>query len=212
MSNGKTSTVIGIALMISLVFQFGCGSTKPSRFYVLTPASNPEGEVVQSGGYSDISVGIGILKFPDHLLRPQIAIQTGSNKLDYAEYDRWAEPLNDNFARVMAENLSKIIPSDSVYIYPWKSTTKVQYQLNFEVMQFSQGADGSVTLIVFWSIFDNSTAEQLLRKKTTLSQPGPSSDPVNYGSVVQVMSRLVEDLSRQVVSTLKAIESGVGPR
>jgi uncharacterized lipoprotein YmbA len=206
MSNGKTTTVIGIVLVISLVFQFGCGSTKPSRFYVLTPASNPEGEAALSGGHSDISVGIGILKFPDHLLRPQIAIQTGSNKLDYAEYDRWAEPLNDNFARVMAENLSKMIPTHAVYIYPWKSTSKVHYQVNFEVMQFSQRPDGSVSLIVFWSIFDNASAEQILRKKATLSQPGPSSDPVNYGSVVQVMSHLVEDLSREVVSALKSIK------
>ena len=205
MDKSNTLSVIGIVLVISLLFQFGCGSTKPSRFYVLTPTENPEGEMAQSSGHSEISVGIGLLKFPDHLLRPQIAIQTGSNKLDYAEYDRWAEPLNDNFARVMAENLSKMIPSDSVYIYPWKSTSKIRYQVNFEVMQFSQGPDGSVTLIVFWSIFDNVTAEQLLRKKATLSQPSPSSDPVNYGGVVKVISRLVEDLSSLVASELKLV-------
>lgn len=189
-------------LVFSLLFQFGCGSTKPSRFYVLTPVSNLEGEAAQPGGHADISIGIGMLKFPDHLLRPQIVIQTGSNKLDYAEYDRWAEPLNDNFARVVAENLSKMIPSASVYIYPWKNTSKVLYQVNFEVMRFSQGPDRSVTLVVFWSIFDNATAEQILRKKTTLNKPGPGSDPVNYGSVVEVMSRLVEDLSLQVVEEL----------
>ncbi len=206
MSKWNTVTIIGIVLVISLLFQFGCGSTKPSRFYVLTPVSNPEGEMAQSGGHTDISVGIGLLKFPDHLLRPQIVIQTSSNKLDYAEYDRWAESLNDNFARVMAENLSKMIPSESVYIYPWKNTSKVRYQVNFEVMRFSQGPDKSVTLVVFWSIFDNATAEQLLRTKTTLSQPGPSSDPVNYGSVVEVMSRLVEELSLEVVTELKAIK------
>jgi len=207
MIKSNTLTVFGMVLVVSILFQFGCGSTKPSRFYVLTPITDPEAGSVQSGGHSDISVGIGILKFPDHLLRSQIAIQTGSNKLDYAEYDRWAEPLNDNFARVMAENLSKMIPTESVYVYPWKTTAKVHYQVNFEVMQFSQGPDGSVTLIVFWSIFDNATAEQILRKKTTLSQPGPGSAPVNYGSVVAVMSRLVEELSLEVVAELKRISA-----
>lgn len=205
MSKRNNLTIIAIVFVISFLLQFGCGSTKPSRFYLLTPVSNPESEMVKSGGHSEISVGIGVLKFPDHLLRPQIVIQTASNKIDYAEYDRWAEPLDDNFARVMAENLSKMIPSESVYIYPWRSTVNVQYQINFEVVRFSQGPDKSVILVVFWSIFDNATARQLLRQKTTLSQPGPGSEPVNYGSVVEAMSLLVEKLSLQVVSELKSI-------
>ncbi len=205
MSKRNILTIIETVLVISLLLQLGCGSTKPSRFYVLTPVSKPESEMIKSGGHSEISVGIGVLKFPDHLLRPQIVIQTSSNKLDYAEYDRWAEPLDENFTRVMAENLSKMIPTESVYIYPWKSTVNVQYQVDFEVERFSQGPDKSVTLVVFWSIFDAATAREILRQKTTLSQPGPGSDPVNYESVVEAMSRLVEKLSLQVVSELKSI-------
>jgi hypothetical protein len=72
-------------------------------------------------------------------------------------------------------------------------------------MQYSQGADRNISLIVFWSVFDNTTAKELLRKKTTLKQPGPTSDPLDYGRLVQVMSQLVEELSREVVKELQAI-------
>jgi hypothetical protein len=66
-------------------------------------------------------------------------------------------------------------------------------------------ADKNISLIVFWSIFENTTAKELLRKKTTLSQPGPTSDPLNYGQIVAVMSRLVEDFSHEIVTELKTI-------
>jgi hypothetical protein len=66
-------------------------------------------------------------------------------------------------------------------------------------------ADKNISLIVFWSIFDNSTAKELLRNKTTLRQPGPTSDPLDYGRLVQVMSQLVEEFSREIVMELKAI-------
>ena len=205
MRRPKTAPILGVLVLAFLLAHLSCGSTKPSRFYVLTPAAHPQERAARPGGLPDISVGIGPLKFPDHLLRPQIVVQTGANTLDYAEYDRWAEPLNDNFARVMAENLSKMIPSESIYIYPWKSTVKIRYQVNFEVMHFAQGPDGNVSLIVFWSLSNDATAEQLIRKKSTFARPGPGSLPTNYGSVVEVMSGLVEELSSEVVSEIMAI-------
>lgn len=196
---------VPLILFVVIVLQFGCGSTKPSRFYVLTPMVDAEAERAQSNISSDISVGIDQLKFPDFLLRPQIVTQSSANKMDYAEYDRWAESLDENFSRVMAENLSKLIPTENVYVFPWKSSTVIHYRLTFAVTQFSMEADKNISLIVFWSIFDNTTAKELLRKKTTLSQPGPTSDPLNYGQIVAVMSRLVEDFSHEIVTELKTI-------
>jgi uncharacterized lipoprotein YmbA len=96
-----------------------------------------EAERAQSNISSDISVGIDQLKFPDFLLRPQIVTQSSANKMDYAEYDRWAESLDENFSRVMAENLSKLIPTENVYVFPWKSSTVIHYRLTFAVTQFS---------------------------------------------------------------------------
>jgi uncharacterized lipoprotein YmbA len=193
------------SLLIVIVIHIGCGSSKPSRFYVLTPVLDAEAGVVQSESKSEISVGIDKLSMPERLLKPQIATHRSANRMEYAEYDRWAESLDENFADVLAENLSKLLPSENVYIFPWKSSTVLQYYMTFEIMQFSQGADNNISLIVFWSIYDNTTAKELLRKKTSLNQPGSASDPLDYGRLVQVMSQLVEEFSREVVSELKAI-------
>jgi uncharacterized lipoprotein YmbA len=196
---------ISLILFILIILHWGCGSTKPSRFYVLTPILDAEAGMAESDSKSGISVGIDKLSMPEHLLKPQIATLSSANRMEYAEYDRWAESLDENFVRVLAENLSKLLPSKNVYTFPWKSSTVLQYYLTFEITQFSQGADRNISLNVFWSIFDNTTTHELLRKKTTLKQPGPTSDPMDYGRLVQVMSQLVEELGREVVAELKSL-------
>ena len=193
MKKQKNWINIALILLILIVLQLGCGSSKPSRFYVLTPILDAEIGMTQSESISDISVGIDKLLMPDRLLKPQIAIHSSANQMEYAEYDRWAESLDENFVDVLAENLSKLLSSENVYIFPWKSSTALQYYMTFEIMQFSQGVDKNISLIVFWSIFDNATTRELLRKKTTLKQQGPASDPLDYGRLVQVMSQLVEN-------------------
>jgi uncharacterized lipoprotein YmbA len=188
-----------------IVFQSGCGSSKPSRFYVLTPILDADAEMTQFEFESEISVGIDRLLMPEHLLKPQIATHSSANRMEYAEYDRWAESLDENFVRVLAENLSKLLPSENVYIFPWRSSTNIQYYMTLKIMQFSQGADKNISLSVFWSIFDNTTTKELLRKKSTLKQAGPTADPLDYGRLVHVMSQLVEEFSREVVTELKKI-------
>lgn len=205
MKKHKNWINIPLILSILIVLQWGCGSSKPSRFYVLTPILDAEVGTIQSESKSDISVGIDKLLMPDRLLKPQIAIHSHANQMEYAEYDRWAESLDENFIDVLAENLSKLLPSENIYIFPWKSSTVLQYYMTFEIMQFSQRGDKNISLIVFWSIYDNATTKELLRKKTTLKQPGPTSDPMDYGRLVQVMSQLVEEFSREVAAELKTI-------
>jgi uncharacterized lipoprotein YmbA len=194
-----------LILFVSIVMQLGCGSSKPSRFYVLTPILDAEAGMELSRSASEISVGIDKLLMPERLLKPQIATYTSANQLEYAEYDRWAESLDENFVRVLADNLSKLLSSENVYIFPWKSSTDLQYYMTFEIMQFSQGADKNISLIVFWSIYDTTTTKQLIRKKTILKQPGPTTAPMDYGRLVQVMSQLVEEFSREVATELKTI-------
>jgi len=205
MSAFKYWKKIPMIIFISVVLQFGCGSTKPSRFYALRSTLDADPGIIRTDPDSHVSVGIDKLKMPDHLLRPQIVTRASGNRMEYAEYDRWAESLDENFSRILAENLSRLLPSENVYIFPWKSSTAIQYYLTPEITQFSHGADGNTALVVFWSIYDHTTGKELLRKKTVLQKPGPAA-PVDYGRLVEIMSQLVAEYSREVVAELKTLE------
>jgi hypothetical protein len=199
-----------ILLAFVFVLNYGCGRSRPSRFYVLIPTVEAKASTSQAEGDSidSISIGIGPVKFSDYLQRPQILSQTKANELEYAEYDRWAEPLDHNFARVVAENLSNLVPAAHVFVFPWRGSAGVQYSVTFEVLRFSEGADGKVTLIVLWSIYDEEEIKLISRKKSTLIRAGPRGDLSYYQELAGIMSRMVEDLTREIA---KELSLGVRP-
>ena len=53
---------------------------------------------------------------PGALDRPQIARRLGPNQLDYAEYDRWAGPLDEMIRRVLAVDLRPRLPAGTALI------------------------------------------------------------------------------------------------
>ena len=69
------------------------------------------------------AVGIGPVTLPQYLDRPQIVERTGPNSLKIAEFDRWAEPLNNTVPRILVQNISQLLQSDRVYALPRRTTT-----------------------------------------------------------------------------------------
>ena len=91
-----------------------------------------------------VALGIGPVALPDYLDRPEIVTRSSGNELSLADFDQWAGRLEDNFTRVLAENLSSILETDRVSLYPWKSSTPVDFQVTVEVSRFERAANGAI--------------------------------------------------------------------
>jgi uncharacterized lipoprotein YmbA len=205
MKNIRIILPVLVLLFISLTLQFGCGRSQSSQFYVMTSTVENDGASSAADNLKDISIGIGPVELSDYMLRPQILTYERAGKLNYAELERWAEPLDDNFARVIAQNLSLLIPTEQIFIFPYRGSAKVKYQIVFEVLRFAKGADGQVTLVVLWSIYDEQELKLLTRKKSTYQRPGPTGEETYYEQLSTTMSQLLEDLSRDLSSQLLKI-------
>ncbi len=210
MTNKKTIFSVLFLLFIALILQLGCVRSQPAQFYVLTSTVEEIKSDPKAIELKDISIGIGPVELSDYMLRPQILTYERAGKLNYAEFERWAEPLDDNFARVVAQNLSLLIPTDQIFIFPFRGSAGVKYQIVFEVLRFAKGVDGQVTLIVLWSIYDEQELKLLTRKKSTYQRPGPTGEETYYEQLSSTMSLLLEDLSRDLAAYLLKI--GGGPR
>jgi uncharacterized lipoprotein YmbA len=91
----RTSLPLALALLL-----FSCGTTAPSRFYLVSsPAAIADAPAAPSGPL----IALEIVNVPAHLERDLIATRTSSHELELAEFDRWAEPLEDALRRVVAE-------------------------------------------------------------------------------------------------------------
>ncbi len=93
----------------------GCTLLAPrhdaSRFYTLAPRTPAAAPPI---GHEGLSVVIGPVTLPTYLDRNEVAVRVSPSELKYALTERWAEPLVQNFTRVLVEDLGNALASDRV--------------------------------------------------------------------------------------------------
>ena len=197
MNHWVASVIIGL----SLLAQAGCASSKPSRYYLLSAVSPTQSAKEDRS----VSVGVGPIEFPKYLDRPQIVTRGSRNRLLFGEFDRWAEPLERNFARVLVENLAALLSTDNVVRYPWMRSVQIDYQIFVTVNRFDATTSGDTVLHVRWSVNDGDGHNVIPPHAARVAEPAGSGD---YEAIVQAESRAVEGLSRQIAAAIQKI----GPR
>ena len=181
----------------------GCVRTKPSKFYRLNAVSGsgPGAKTIDTGG--ELAIGVGPVKLPLYLDRPHIVTRTRTNEFDSSGFDRWAEPLKNNITNVLAENLSVLLATDRITVFPWTGATELDYQVLVEVIRFEGKPGGNVEVGAQWIIFggkeDN---KELLTNKSLLS--GSSGDE-SYEAIVAAQSRLLGDLNAEIAAGIQGL-------
>lgn len=191
-----------VALGTFFVALMGCASTAPTRFYVLDSLSISEkGPVRAHEGY--ITVGIGPIDLPGYLNRPQIVSRMGPHSLQVAEFDRWAEPLEENFSRVMVENLSTLLGREGILVSRGTEIAPFDYRVAVEVGQFEGKPPDVVLLKARWMILEKDHKKSvLLVKKSGFMLPVDTRD---YEALVSAKSKTVVDLSREIALEIRRI-------
>jgi hypothetical protein len=191
-------TVVSIGLLLTLVA--GCVGPSPrSKYYLLSALPNQETSQATTTASDGLSVGIGPVSFPGYLDRPQIVVRTGPNEISFSEFDRWAEPLKNNFMRVLKENLVDRLKTDSIFVYPWPPGAVFEFQVSAEVTRFDAHPGDSAELDVQWMILRNHDGEVILSRKSSYSVDLGGSD---YKTIVAAQSRAVADFSREVTAAV----------
>ena len=138
---------------------------------------------------------------PPYLDRPQIVTRTSRARLTLADFEQWAAPLPDTIPRVLAENLSLLIPTERVILHPWSRTIDPDYQVAVEVLQFDRGPGSQVVLAARWSLLDRDGKELVLRtSRISLAAGG-----ADYEATVTTMGRALEVLAQDIATTLRGM-------
>ncbi len=193
---------LSVLTLFALLALFSGCATKESRFYILesmrAEAVLTESRMIEN----DLAIGIGPVELSGHLDRPQIVIKGEGNELSFAEFDRWAEPLNENISRVLAENLSILLSTGRVSIFPWKSYTPIDYRIDVALLRFDVSSDGNTVLIANWSIFKGKGREALKKKRSVIRSTAITGD---YGGKVSAMNNTLSELSREIAAEIRRL-------
>jgi hypothetical protein len=191
-------TVLSTGLV--LAFAAGCAGPSPrSNYYLLSALPDQEiGHTTTAAG-DGLSIGIGPVSFPSYLDRQQIVIRTGPNEVSLSEFDRWAEPLKNNFMRVLKEDLAARLGTDTIFIYPWPPDSDIEFQVSAEVTRFDALPGDSTKLDVQWTILRAHDREVILSRKSSYTVELGKSD---YKTIVAAQSRTVADFSGEVAAAV----------
>lgn len=186
------------AAAAALLWLAGCSASPAPRLYVLSPLPDAETVAGAAGDSANIGIGIGIgpVTLAPHLDRPQIVSRRGS-EIHLGELDRWAEPLADGIARVLAENLEQMLASDRLWLYPWPPPAPVDVQVMVEIRRFDDSGDGDARLAAHWTLLG--AGEVLATRRFDRREPCDSADPA---ATVLALSRALAELSREIAAAL----------
>ncbi len=180
-----------------------CEKTEPSRFYLLSPIAAPAPGGGSSPAHPDLALAIGPIQLPKHLDRAQIVTLSSPNRIELAEFDRWAEPLSENFIRVLAENLSILLGTQRILVHPSSRTFRFDYQVVIDVSQFEVARSGMINLSARWRILDPKERSLVLMRKSLSNRPIRGS---GFEPTAAAMSDAVAELSRNIADALRSLQ------
>jgi uncharacterized protein len=200
--------LLGLTVSLSLA---GCAVSDPTQYYTLAQAGAPTAERTATastaeggvGQTTNVSIGVGPIIVPAYLDRRQIVTRTGTDQVELSAFHRWAEPLEDGMARILADEIAARVPTERVVTFPWRGVAAraIQYQVVITVVRFDGQQGGDVTLDTRWRILDFHGEEQVFRRSTVIDTvKGPGHEPI-----VAAMTRALVSLGREIALEIRAL-------
>jgi uncharacterized lipoprotein YmbA len=191
---------MSFALGFGVLLLFGCSHSAPTRYYDLGPLSE-RGAPERKDACA--SIGIGPVKIPEYLGRSGIVTRVASHELKVAEFNKWAEPLEENFPSVLAEDLSSFLCTKTIVIFPWRGSIPLDYRVYVDVIRMDGGLGESAVLDVSWTIMGGADKKGVLwMERSSYNEPTGGQD---YGEFVAAQSRNVGALSRDIAEAIKTL-------
>jgi uncharacterized protein len=198
----SSRSLLCLVTIVVIVF-CGCVRSPAPRFYALS--SIQEGQDLSSGRspVKDAVIGIGPVKLADYLNQSQIVTRTSDNQVVKAEFDRWVGPFKDNFINVLADNISSLLSIERIYLFPWRQSVPIDYQVTVEVVRCDGRLGDAAVLVARWSIFNGPERKLLKTMRSSIREAVRGTD---YSDLVAAQSLALANLSREIAAAIQRAE------
>jgi len=200
--------LVGLAVFIGLA---GCAVTDPTQYFTLgqterrniEPRPSTPTSPSSATGTRMVGIGVGPVIMPGYLDRIQVVTRTDADHVELSTFNRWAEPLNEGIARILAEEIAARVPTERIVTFPWRGVTArdIQYQVVVVVLRFDGKLGGDLTLDARWRILDRDGAELAFRRSTVTEAAAGSG----YGQMVAAMTRAAVTLGQEISAEIGTV-------
>lgn len=175
----------------------GCVSSPQSSFYTLSAAVAPAREDAKAS----YSVALGAISLPEAVDRPQIVTRAGANQVSIDDFERWAGPLKDEIARVIANNLTRLLDGASVFTYPQSAMIEANYRVLIDVQRFDSALGEAANVEVLWQVRPGKG-----EVKTGRSVVREAVQGAGYEALAGAHSRALAAVSRDIAGAILAAD------
>jgi uncharacterized protein len=185
---------VALALGAALAASVSACSSSPSHFYTLDAAATSSGLPVSVG-----KVTVGPVTIPASVDQPQFVTLDGPNRVSVDEFNRWAAPLNENIARVVAENLVVLLGTPDVTVGPLANFVP-DYAVAIDVQRFASVRGQRTEFDAVWTIHDKAAG-------TTQSGRTSANETVaddSFDALAAAHSRALAILSDNIAKAIRA--------
>jgi uncharacterized lipoprotein YmbA len=201
MTRRPMGTLGAIIAVISSVFLAGCfGKSQSTRFYTLSVL--PEAKIVSTAESpaGNAAIGIGPIQIADYLDQSKIVTRSSDNRLQPAEYDQWAGSFADNLTHVLADNIGFLVPTERIYLYPWRTSLPIDYQVVVDIVRCDGRLGEEVRLVARWQILSGEDRNVLAVKRSSIAEAVSGDD---YDALVAAQSRALARLSGEIAAAIR---------
>lgn len=184
--------IISVLLALS-----ACSVSPKSSIYLLQAVEPIQAKFVTQ---KPISIYLQPVNFPDYLERPQMVLRKNAVTLGIEEFQRWGEPLNASFERVLRENLEMRLSLATVLSKKTFRTMVFDYQLAIDVSRFDTNAQQQAILQLHWAILNGAGDKLLFFSSEIITVPIKAD---NFQARVEAQSAAVAILTNKVAAQLR---------
>jgi len=201
--------LFAFGLIMGSCSPFGAGTQRDTKYYVLSSMQSEAKPVQPMANLPDIGIGVGPIRMPLYLDRSDIVTRGSSNEVEIADFAQWAGPLQENFSRVLAENLSVLLQTDNVGVFPFIRRELLDYNITVYVTRFDGLPGDQAHLRARWSILDGKRKKSLFEKHTVASHPTEND---TTEALIAAKSITLGQLSREIAQAIEEISKKQPPK
>ncbi|SDX07032.1 PqiC family protein [Nitrosomonas communis] len=191
--------VILVALLVT-----GCASTPTYTFYTLSAMQAVDEKLPTAYRSNNATISVNLISFPSYLDRPQIVTRPTAHTLVIHEFQRWGGSLEDDFMRVLGENLSILLNTQHIFLPRQNASFTIDYRVAIDVKRFDGNLGEQIVLDVDWMIITQENKERAVIRKSVIREAVDSSD---YEPLVSAKSKAVEKLSHEIADLIWKIQN-----
>jgi uncharacterized lipoprotein YmbA len=201
MPNRNPKRLLALPLLAALLA--GCigGRTPPSDFYLLEPIKTLQG--AGPGEPARRAIALAPVRIPQYVDRPQMVTATARNAYTLSEFHRWAERLDDGIARVLALNLSLLVPTDRVSLNASGRNPPDTLRVAVTLLEFHVDPAGQAVLAAQWNVARGEAS--VSSRQAGYREPASATD---YAVMAGALNECLNRLSRDVALDLRRLEGG----